>query len=390
MVGCGKNNDPDGDLPNYSIMVYGCAGGNLDPSLTNNIEEAIKAKVKNVPMTWLVKYSKQYQTDPDRSGLRRFVIKNKGVEEMAVVGDASYPLYEPENLAEFIKWSKQKFPAKKYILILWNHGGGWLPSTDGPKRAVIFDDNLDKAAMSLDEVVKGVTLSGTKLDVIYYDACLMGALENLSGLNSVADYALMSNHSTYGGQYTYLRKALSNDANLETALAKYGSNVISYYKGNVPTADLVLTRLDKVSAANEIIKKISQELVLTYDQYKPDYNRALTDAYYYDKEYPLYDIDKYVSLLAEYSDNPKMKEYSQSLKTAIDQAIIFRDDIGELGKTISWSATAVNKTQWENNDYNNGIYEALLFDKATGWSSWLKLNESITPDFPENPNDDHN
>ncbi|MEG1608123.1 MAG: clostripain-related cysteine peptidase, partial [Mucinivorans sp.] len=243
----------------------------------------------------------------------------------------------------------------------------------------------------LDEVAKGVALSGVKLDVIYYDACLMGCIENLSGLTSVADYALLSNHVIYGGQYFFLRKALSSDANPETALAKYGNDLVSYFRDDVPvpTSDIVFTRLNKVSAVNEVMKKVSQELVSTYNQYKEGYDMALIDTYIYDKDYPLYDIDCYVSLLAKYSNNPRLQEYLQDLRTAMGQAIIFRDDIGELGKNISWSITAFNKVEWDDNGYNNGAYEALAFDKATGWSKWLKLNESKCPDFPKNPDDDH-
>ncbi|MEG1464749.1 MAG: clostripain-related cysteine peptidase [Mucinivorans sp.] len=390
MVSCNKNGgeDPQPTLSDYTVMVYGCAGGNLDDVLDIHIEEVIKAKVSNVPMTWCVKYSKQNQSNPDKAGLRRFAINENGIENLEVMS-VSTPLYKPENLADFIKWSTERYPAKKYILLMWNHGGGWSPTDDGPKRSVIFDDNLNNVSMSLDEVAKGVALSGVKLDVIHYDACLMGCIENLTGLTSVADYALMSNHSIYGGQYTFLRNALSSDANPETALAKYGNDLVSYYRGDVDASDIVFTRLNKVSAVNEVMKKVSQELVSTYDQYKDGYDRALTDAYIYTKDYPFYDIDNYVSLLAKYSDNPRLKEYLQNLRTAMDQAIIFRDDIGKLGKNISWSITAINKAEWADNGYNNGNYEALAFDKATGWSQWLKLNESKSPDFPKNPEDDH-
>ncbi|MEG1608210.1 MAG: hypothetical protein RR329_08320, partial [Mucinivorans sp.] len=116
MVSCNKNGGDDPQpttLSDYTVMVYGCAGGNLDDVLDTRIEEAIEAKVSNVPMTWLVKYSKKNQANPNKAGLRRFVINENGVENLEVKS-ISTPLYKPENLADFIKWSKERYPAKKY------------------------------------------------------------------------------------------------------------------------------------------------------------------------------------------------------------------------------------------------------------------------------------
>jgi hypothetical protein len=34
---------------------------------------------------------------------------------------------DPQTVVNFIRWAIKKAPAKKYALILWNHGGGWEP-----------------------------------------------------------------------------------------------------------------------------------------------------------------------------------------------------------------------------------------------------------------------
>ncbi len=33
-----------------------------------------------------------------------------------------------KHLVDFATWSKKKFPAKRYMLIIWNHGDGWVTS----------------------------------------------------------------------------------------------------------------------------------------------------------------------------------------------------------------------------------------------------------------------
>ena len=31
---------------------------------------------------------------------------------------------DPEQLSDFIRWTAKNYPAKKYALVLWDHGGG--------------------------------------------------------------------------------------------------------------------------------------------------------------------------------------------------------------------------------------------------------------------------
>ncbi len=30
-----------------------------------------------------------------------------------------------KNFIDFVMWGVQKFPAKKYFVVIWNHGSGW-------------------------------------------------------------------------------------------------------------------------------------------------------------------------------------------------------------------------------------------------------------------------
>ena len=68
-----------------------------------------------------------------------------------------------------------------------------MPKYDAPVgRAVVHDDIFDKAALTLEDLVKGIKDSGTKMKIIYYDACLMGMLEIMSGITECADYGCKS------------------------------------------------------------------------------------------------------------------------------------------------------------------------------------------------------
>ena len=150
--------EPELGMAEYTLMLYGCGGGNLDLAMASNLDQALLAGTNDkVKMTCQVKFSADFQNDPDLKGTRRFILEDKNkdgdVDEETVL-DVSLPLYDPANLAEFIQWSKERCPAQNYILILWNHGGGWSPIDDQPKtKGVIYDDNLNQVGLSLDDLI---------------------------------------------------------------------------------------------------------------------------------------------------------------------------------------------------------------------------------------------
>jgi hypothetical protein len=75
---------------------------------------------------------------------------------------------DPTTLKDFIAWGKVNYPAKKYALIIWDHGLGW--------KAVAYDDTSGNDEMlHMTELTDGLGAGG--LDIIGFDACLMAMTE---------------------------------------------------------------------------------------------------------------------------------------------------------------------------------------------------------------------
>lgn len=366
----------------YTLMLYGCGGGNLDNSMLLNLEEALLTGANDkVKMTVQIKFSAKYQSDPDMRGTQRFILDDEdgdGDYDDVEILDASLPLYDPDNLADFIRWSKLQRPAKNYILILWNHGNGWEPSTDAPKtRGILADDNVGELMMSLDELVEGVKKSDTHLKMVYYDACLMSMLENLCGLADVADYAMGAAHVTpgLGGDYASLISNLRTGANLEAAMKQYCHEVMAHWNIFGAALDISLTDLSKLAPVTAALRKISEELVGSYADYTKTYNDATNECYRLDPAFPFFDLMDYVQTLAVNSGNALLLNLSSELHRATDAAIVCREASQKLaGQEISWGITLINDAAWES-DYADGSYEELAFDKASGWSQWLQTNK---------------
>jgi hypothetical protein len=421
--------ETDSKTTEYTVMFYGAGGGTLDASLLLNLGEVLTAGVSDtVKFTAQIKFSKYLQTDSAWQGTQRFYLE-EGANDFTYepVMDASLPLSDPAVLADYIQWSKGAFPAQKYILILWGHGNGWLPlpGRDGPQaRSVVTDDNVaGMPELSVTALVEGIQRSATHIEVVYYDACLMNMLENLGELQEVANYCLAAGHLTpgMGGDYGTLLKLLSGSTDTVMNIVDYCYYTMAHWNVFPDRADITFTDLSKLPEVFTVVKKISEELRGSYEDdaiLPDDYGRihaapysiyysyfpikrekAEPGVYFYDAQMPYdethsllvyVDLYNYVQYLAVRTFNPKLFSYASELLAAMSEAIIYGEESDSLPVMSTFSVTLVGKDVWEHGTplvpvlaYNNGAYEALAFDKATGWSKWLRTNEALP--LIENP-----
>lgn len=112
-----------------------------------------------------------------------------GQRPLASMGDAG-------TLEEFIAWGVRTYPADKYMLLLWDHGGGTLGG-------VCYDELFDHDSLELDELAQALTASEVSFELIGFDACLMATLENAALLRGCGRYMVASEEYVPGGGWDY-------------------------------------------------------------------------------------------------------------------------------------------------------------------------------------------
>ena len=114
-------------------------------------------------------------------------------------------------LSDFLKWGVEKYPAERYGLILWDHGGGVLGGYGN-------DELYNMQFMSLDQISKAIKESNVHLDFVGFDACLMGSFETAYALKDYVDYLIASEEeeSGIGWYYTDWLNMLGNTPNMST------------------------------------------------------------------------------------------------------------------------------------------------------------------------------
>lgn len=401
------------DTSTYTIMMYGCGGGNLDSSMVMNIQEALLAGATDrVNFTGQVKFSERYHEEEVLAGTQRFIVGEAGQTwyEPVEVLDSDLELYDPQNLTDFINWSKQQRPADEYILILWNHGGAWLPSDDyvDDSRAIIFDDMYDYVGLTISDLVKGVKDSNTKFKMIYFDACLMGMIEVLADLIDCTEYSMSASHVTpgLGGDYNSLIYHLNKSTNFEQSMKEYCRETVSHWEPTGITLDLMVVNnskmeplLNEIGVLSDYLEDVAK-IYASYDEVRDadDANKtnlceafeiAVTSCYHYDWAYyedgtscyPFFDLLNFVEIIANGNTSTysaRFVDISSRINRAFADAIVCKQltaPIKHYGFTMG--VTIVDKSSWVNDGYDYA-YDELVFQQKTGWGDWLKINP-VTP-----------
>lgn len=112
---------------------------------------------------------------------------------------------DPRTLTGFITWTVSQFPAKKYVIVLWDHGNGLY----GFGKDDIFNDNL--TLNEINEALRVPRAAYQKFEIIGFDACLMASVEVASRVASFGNYLVASEElePSWGWDYSAILASLT-------------------------------------------------------------------------------------------------------------------------------------------------------------------------------------
>ena len=201
-----------GSPAEWTVMVYMCADNNLEYSALMDLFEMEQALPEGTEVIVLIDRHAGYTNIlGDWKDTRLYRVRKAPPMDLfrANIGypDAQLPtqlaselleqwgevdMSDPAVLTRFIQTAARLFPAKRYALIPWNHGGGWtglLQDEDGGNGAP------GKGLMSVEQFAGAVregakALPRGRFDLLKYELCLMAQLDVLSNSAGLADYVV--------------------------------------------------------------------------------------------------------------------------------------------------------------------------------------------------------
>lgn len=224
-------------VKDWTIMVFMNARNNLEYyglKDLNEMEPVGSGNSVNI-VAELGRIAGHDVSDGDWRGSRRYLV-HRDDDSGKINSTVLREFWEPDmgdwrHLAEFGRWAKANFPARRYILIVWNHGSGWR--SQGRERGISFDD-VTGGRITTPELGLALREIG-KVDVYASDACLMQMAEVAYEIREYADYIVQSEETEPADGYKYdwfLGSLVSNPStDAETAAGYMVDSYGDYYQG---------------------------------------------------------------------------------------------------------------------------------------------------------------
>jgi hypothetical protein len=267
----------------WTIMVFLNAKNNLEPFSFPNFEQmASVGSTDRVHV--LVEFGRPQHHYSSQFGawtktLRFRVTKGMTPTEANALEDlGQVNMGDGGSLADFVRWSREKFPARREMLVIWDHGQGWRLRAATAVRAVerdrylavrrslraeapaqrgglagppddmrihggvryvsVDDDTGDKLYNRKIQNALTPLAKSRPLDIVAFDACLMAMLETGYALRNVASMLVGSEELEPGAGWNYERwlTPLVHDPS-DFDAAKLGRAIVTAYHDEYKDSD---------------------------------------------------------------------------------------------------------------------------------------------------------
>ena len=282
---------------------------------------------------------------------RHHVANKKLVTDQSNISYVSMGL--SSTLQSFIEYGIENYPADRYGLILWNHGGGM--------RGVCYDEKKSDDSLLDYEVKNAVSgalsakgMAGQKLEWIGYDACLM-QVQDIAEMNSpYFNYMIASEESEagYGWDYDtwfddlYAKKTTPNilEAIVDGFITDNGGTNSSSNDQTLSYLDLSYASAYKTaweSMASQLQSKLTSSN-------KSSFNSLVKSCKYYaDTDYTyfgLFDAKDFINKLAANSTFKPDASYTSAVLTAHGNLVAYsscgKGAGNSYGLAMYWSAAS--------------------------------------------------
>jgi len=238
-------------IKDWTFLVYINADNNLDAAGVDDLNEMEKVGSTS-------KVNLLVQLDREHGPTNRHFVKKGSNDIVEAMGEVN--MGDWNQLVDFAKWGIEKYPAKRYALVVWNHGSGWKKHRNILHSRGISYDDTNGSHITTNQLAKAMTevktILGRKIDILGFDACLMNMIEVCYEVRNSAEYIVGSEETEPGDGWPYDKLCAKLVAKPSMSAAKLGDVIVSAYKKSykiMPTTQSAI----KTSALEELIKRIN-------------------------------------------------------------------------------------------------------------------------------------
>ncbi|MHC1727638.1 MAG: clostripain-related cysteine peptidase [Syntrophobacteraceae bacterium] len=193
---------------------------------------------------------------------------------------------DPNTLRDFINWAASNYPAQRYALILWDHGGGWAGRAGKLRQALPYartkaemnlvlkeleglgKDTTNNIGPDYDppnsqlrnrEIKQALQAATINVNLLGFDACEMSWIETAYEMKDTgAQVMVAAQQSTYG--YGYLATLTALKANPSWTPAQLGTKIVDDYLALVPDGDYAVIDLTRMGSLGYSVSNLANSL----------------------------------------------------------------------------------------------------------------------------------
>ncbi len=254
-------------LPDWTVMAYMSGDNSLSSQVEidmNKMKAGMTTSTDRMNLVALadtegIGDTHLYHLEYADNSSEMVVVDGSGV----IPADGEADMSLSSTLSNFINWSTTAYPAQRYMLVLWGHGGDLFTGI-GPDKGEWLD---------MDNIRDGLRWSGVHMNIIGFDACYMGSLEIYDSLVPYTDIIVSSQveEQENGWNYTAAVEKITGEPQIsEEMLASFLVDSYADYYSN--RGDVAMSALDTHMFNRSVMPTFEAWAALMERQLYPEYS----------------------------------------------------------------------------------------------------------------------
>ncbi len=325
----------------WTVLVFVAADNNIEMAALLDLNEMeVIGSTADVNIVVQVDRAEYYaNADGDWTEARRYYIQ-QDQDPAQITSPVLQNLGEIDSgsadaVADFAIWGITNYPARKYMLVLWDHGGAWASHFSDEQAGT--DATLPDLVSALDRVRAETGLA--QFEVLGFDMCLMGQMEVFQTITPYARYGIGSQENEPGAGWYYLfLEQLTLNPQMDGA--ELGRHVVDYYMyffTDVLEMDDVygLSVVDlgqsaqMAGAMDQLVAAVQANPQASLSAVSDARNNTLAYGGFDDPQYyevwSSVDLYQFADLLADLSTVPAVQQAAQGVMQSVDRYVIYED-----------------------------------------------------------------
>ena len=356
----------------WTVMVYVNAKNNLESFGLGDVNEmeAVGSTPDLNIVAELGRISGYASEDGDWTGSRRYLIQKdadtSSITSPVVMEIPKSDMGNWKNVVEFVKWSQGKYPAQRYVLVIWNHGSGWNKNpSDLAGNGISYDDESGNHITT--GQLKQILAETGKVEILAMDACLMQMMEVAYEVRTGADYIVASEETEPGDGYTYntwLGPLAANPSMTQAELSKamvdsYADHYQAINQGGTQSS----VRTENLYRLGQLTNAWVTAVMASGEVANAKAARSAAQSFYYSSNK---DMSHFVKLVNDGSKNADVKAKGAELLSFLSGPVIYHNRA-----TGAKYANALGLAIYVPTSYTTA-YDALDWAKDSNWDDFTK------------------